>query len=371
MQEEIKQELHKLCKNLHSTAENLRNFPVEIVFGLTADAESRKVLWDSQEILKILVIIVQNVSLPPSHCKNAALALVNISGDEAGAEAILNLSNVLNQQHAYNTNIVQVCIKSILEKSSPLADECCMILSNITRVHDLVNRVVSYIEENIDNWNAIISAFVSRGYNTQNAELHHLASVINNLSQSSCVRRYLMDRERCVIQRLFHCTQSSNEIRQRGIVGTLRNCTFDMENHEWLLSPNINLLPYLLLPLAGPEEFEDEDVDKLPLELQYLPATKRRDPNPEIRLMLLETLNQLCATKVGRQILREKNTYVILREFHKWEKNKKCLLACENIIDILIRTEEEIGVDNLKEVEVPSECTEKFHKMDQDFINDT
>lgn len=35
------------------------------------------------------------------------------------------------------------------------------------------------------------------------------------------------------------------------------------------------------------------------------------------------------------------------------------------------RTEEEIGLDNLKDVEVPSEYTEKFHKMDQDFINST
>ena len=93
-----------------------------------------------------------------------------------------------------------------------------------------------------------------------------------------------MDRERCVIQRLFHCTQSHNEIRQHGIVGTLRNCTFDIESHEWLLSSSINLLPYLLLPLAGPEEFDDEDNDKLPFELQYLPATKQREPNPEIRL---------------------------------------------------------------------------------------
>lgn len=53
--------------------------------------------------------------------------------------------------------------------------------------------------------------------------------------------------------------------------------------------------------------------------------------------MLLEALNQLCATKVAREILREKNTYIILRELHKWEKDKNCLLACENVVDILIK----------------------------------
>lgn len=36
---------------------------------------------------------------------------------------------------------------------------------------------------------------------------------------------------------------------------------------------------------------------------------------------------------------------------------------------LLYRTEEEIGLDNLKEVEVPSEYMKKFHEMDKDFIN--
>lgn len=92
-----------------------------------------------------------------------------------------------------------------------------------------------------------------------------------------------MDRNNCVIQRLFPFTEHPNEIRRSGIVGTLKNCTFDTENHEWLLSPEVDLLSYLLLPLAGPEEFDDEDNDKLPYSLQYLPNTKTREPCPDIR----------------------------------------------------------------------------------------
>lgn len=53
--------------------------------------------------------------------------------------------------------------------------------------------------------------------------------------------------------------------------------------------------------------------------------------------MLLEALAQLCATKRGREILRAQNTYIILREYHKWEQNKNALLSCENVVDILIR----------------------------------
>ena len=44
------------------------------------------------------------------------------------------------------------------------------------------------------------------------------------------------------------------------------------------------------MPLAGPEEFDNEEMEKLPEDLQYLPPTKEREIDPDIRVMLLETL---------------------------------------------------------------------------------
>lgn len=38
---------------------------------------------------------------------------------------------------------------------------------------------------------------------------------------------------------------------------------------------------------------------------------------------------------------------------------------------VCYRTEEEIGLDNLKEVDVPSEYAKKFDKISKDFINNT
>lgn len=54
-------------------------------------------------------------------------------------------------------------------------------------------------------------------------------------------------------------------------------------------------------------------------------------------MMLLESLNQLCATRKGRNYLRDNNAYIILRELHKCETDKAVLLACENVVDILIK----------------------------------
>lgn len=74
-------------------------------------------------------------------------------------------------------------------------------------------------------------------------------------------------------------------MRRGGIVGALRNCCFDslvsisgvlrnvslerhsglsglsnhQQDHPWLMGNEVDILPHLLLPLAGPEEL-DEDV---------------------------------------------------------------------------------------------------------------
>ena len=55
----------------------------------------------------------------------------------------------------------------------------------------------------------------------------------------------------------------------------------------------MDILPRLLLPLAGPEEFDEEDTAKLPVDLQYLEADKKREADPDVRKMLLESINQV------------------------------------------------------------------------------
>ena len=97
---------------------------------------------------------------------------------------------------------------------------------------------------------------------------------------------YLLDKDQFVFQRLLSFVEyEDSNLRRGGIVGTLRNCCFDIENHELLMSPDVDIISYLLLPLAGPEEFTDEENSKLPIDLQYLPETKKRERDPDIRYM--------------------------------------------------------------------------------------
>lgn len=78
----------------------------------------------------------------------------------------------------------------------------------------------------------------------------------------------------------------------------IKNCCFQTEHHDWLLSESVDLLPKLLLPLAGPEEFDDEEMDKLPIELQYLGEEKTREQDADIRKMLVEALTQVTLRSI-------------------------------------------------------------------------
>ena len=60
-----------------------------------------------------------------------------------------------------------------------------------------------------------------------------------------------------------------------------------------LLSEDVDILPHLLLPIAGPEEFTNEENEELHLDLQYLPSDKTREPNKKILELLLDSLIQV------------------------------------------------------------------------------
>lgn len=77
-----------------------------------------------------------------------------------------------------------------MDKSSTLADLCCMILSNMTRLFYLVDRMIKLIEQSDHSWDKIIAAFTAKQYNITGEKLHYLGPVFSNLSQSPLVRRY-------------------------------------------------------------------------------------------------------------------------------------------------------------------------------------
>lgn len=51
--------------------------------------------------------------------------------------------------------------------------------------------------------------------------------------------------------------------------------------------------------------------------------------------------------------MRNSGVYYILREYHKWETDLSADELCSNVVNVLIRTEGEIGCDNLHKLNIP------------------
>lgn len=244
-----------------------------------------------------------------------------------------------------------------------------MVLSNILRPEDLAAQVFDEVESSIEG---LVNAFTRIDYNTKKCHLNYLGPIFSNLSQVAKGREYFCRPNSDILGRLIPFAHHGDSIvRKGGCIGLLKNICFDSSRHEFLLD-QIGVLPMILLPLAGPEEYSDEENDKLPMELQYLGPDKKREADPDIRKMLLESLAQLCATRKAREFLRSNGTYEVLRELHKFEctdnGDPSVLLACENVVDILIRTEDEIGEDNLKALDIPNDVLDKLNKMDSNLV---
>jgi hypothetical protein len=55
-------------------------------------------------------------------------------------------------------------------------------------------------------------------------------------------------------------------------------------------------------------------MDKLPASIQFLPDTKKREPDPFVRLTHIETLLLLCTTRPARE-------YEVVQKMHETEQN--------------------------------------------------
>ncbi|XP_041932859.1 protein HGH1 homolog [Alosa sapidissima] len=330
---------------------DVKSQATEYILGLTANRDGCRYLRTKPDFLKALLTLTVDKSL--AIAKDCYHALVNLSADETLHEPLVKEADIL-----------PTLFQNLLDPGYMLSDRICTILTNLSRHEKTCKQMFRFLQEQDIGLAKIVEIFCTEGFN-KSASLHYLGPLLSNLTQLPETRQFILDKERCVVQRLLPYTQyEESTVRRGGVVGTLRNCCFDYIHHEWLLSDEVDILPFLLLPLAGPEELSEEENEGLPIDLQYLPEDKRREEDPDIRKMLVETLMLLTATKGGRQILKNKNVYPIMREYHTWEKEPQNEAAIEKLIQVLIGDEPESGMENLMEVEIPEDVEKKFEELD-------
>ncbi|KAI9209911.1 uncharacterized protein BJ171DRAFT_594922 [Polychytrium aggregatum] len=305
----------------------------------------------------------------PEISHEALRALINLSADT-------DILNVLNSD-----GFIYHVILQILLPKSLLADLYCMLLNNLSKYTPITlklvpednynNPVAKSTDDNSDapkkrthQLDNLLEVFVrgeSKKFNPD-AEYHFLAGVFANIASTRVGMVYFQGRsnvdQQLRLSKITAYTEHPNIIRRGGCVSTVKNCCFDVKYHaELLRNEELNLLVYILLPLMGPEDYDEDDYEGMPAELQLLEPTKTRETDANLRQMLVEALLLLTNTRNGRDYLRAKKAYPILRNLHLIEKNEAVRDRIERFVDVVMADEpkdnkiEEIDDDSSDEEE--------------------
>ncbi|KAG0370896.1 hypothetical protein BC939DRAFT_460452 [Gamsiella multidivaricata] len=240
----------------------------------------------------------------------------------------------------------------IVSKTNILADLGCMLLSNMCKNDNVSGKVLNLSGKPVEGLTTATSAVgqladiflkgTDKGYNPQ-CNFDFLASVFATLATFPKGRTLLFakdDNALSPLSKIVCFTEHPSVIRRGGVITTIKNASFAVENHPALLDEDdINVLPYILLPLCGPEEFDLEDMEGMPEDIQLLPPTKTREADAHLRETLLEGLIILTSTRQGRDYLREKKTYPVIQKMHLAETEDHVQEVAEQIVNMLMRDE--------------------------------
>ncbi|WFD44039.1 Protein hgh1 [Malassezia psittaci] len=156
------------------------------------------------------------------------------------------------------------------------------------------------------------------------------------------------------VGRIMVYTEHGDLIRRGGVISALKNILFIKHAHKLLLAPApntsdddhttspVDCLPYLLMPLIDGKELSKvdlEDQEDLPTVCQLVPEDKPREPDAALRLMLIECLLLLCTSLYGRECLRHRGVYIVVREAHLAENNEAITEAIARLVNLLKREE--------------------------------
>jgi hypothetical protein len=284
--------------------------------------------------------------------KNVLTILVNISSDE----------EVLNYL-AEDDKFLEVLYSRITNAKEENADEMAMLLANLTK-HDHLKTLLT-LKRDIPKplstspfaIDQLLDLFVKgqEGSYNEKANFDYLCYVFADVSKYEEGRKHFLtpreeDENIIPLTKLIVFTEHKSTIRRRGVASTIKNAAFDTDAHGKMLSTDetaggLNILPYLLLPLMGPEEYDDKDSEGMPEELQLLPPDKTREAETDIQIIHLETLLLLTTTREGRDFMREKNVYAVMRELHMHSESNDVQEACDRVVQIIARDEEGEGED--------------------------
>ncbi|CAK7268862.1 Protein hgh1 [Sporothrix epigloea] len=297
----------------------------------------------------------------PKIAEHALTILINLSGD---ADVLKDL--------ATDDKFLDLLFILLTRKEEPHANLLAMLLANLAKwdgLKDILQRKQDAPEglgSDDRVVNQLMDLFVkgAEGAYNKNADYDYLSYFFADLAKHAEVRQYFFERQDydnvIPLTKIRVFTEHKSVVRRKGVASTIKNVAFDMPSHPALLAEDdINILPYLLLPLAGNESYDEDDMLAMVPDLQLLPPDKQRDPDPTILQTHVETLTILTTTRPGRELMREIRVYPLIRETHMRVDNEDLREACDRLVQVLARDEapdeESEPVSRITEIEEDDE----------------
>jgi hypothetical protein len=195
------------------------------------------------------------------------------------------------------------------------------------------------------------------GHYNKDANFDYLSYLFADLAKHASGRAYFVTVQAydsvIPLTKLTVFTEHSSAIRRSGVASTIKNVSFDIPAHPSILDVDgVNALPYILLPIMGGEEYDEEDAMAMLPDLQLLSPDKRREPEAAVIQTHVETLMLLTATRHGRDFMRRVKVYPIIRETHLATEHDGIREVCERLVQVLMRDEESESIDSLQTLEV-------------------
>ncbi|KAJ1982767.1 Protein hgh1 [Dimargaris xerosporica] len=286
----------------------------------------------------------------------ALLSLINLSADDDTAPYFNNASFLITLGGL------------ITEPTSSVADMGCMLLANISKHEAIAHQLLmisscppASLRAQPDNEAQVplveqLTNVFARGMDCQyneHADFNFLANVFGNLTSVAKGREFFLtgpggNLADAPLTKLIVFADHAHLVRRTGVLSTIKNCCFETDKHDQLLDEDgINLLPYILLPLCGPEEFSEEDMEGMPDDLQLLPEDKKREPQENLRQILVEILVLFTARRAGREYLRQRKVYPVVRTMHTVETSDEVNDAIDRLVQMLMRDEASEGDDQV------------------------
>ncbi|GFT11192.1 protein HGH1 homolog [Nephila pilipes] len=291
----------------------------QYLLGISASHEGILQIISFKKYVPFLVKYILETNCAEETFNLAYRCVINISTVREGVLTLLN-----------SKDLVIFFLLRICDIHGEHIKEICYILSNMSRFDDILLQNDCFSDAGL--LDKVLKAFMTNQSEIQE-KYQFLALYFANLSGYSDRRKLMFENER-FLDFIFHSYNSSEtNVRRIGAALTLRNLCSEQSSHIMLLEKG--LLPVLLLPLMGSEEYEEEDMEKLPVECQYLEDNKEREKLPVIRRALVQALSLLCYSKRSWEYLKEHSVYCVVRELHKWEADFDTKDAIETLVGFL------------------------------------